>query len=158
MVPTGMEIDQTISMMVGKTIVKASDVKAGAEAILFLMSDGSAYGFHHPQDCCESVCVEDVCGEIADLIGSPLVQAEEATSEDASTTDPFTGQKCEVSYPDSQTWTFYKFATIKGSVTIRWLGESNGYYSEHVDVVAFGKGDGVPRHFLEAAPLMLTAT
>ncbi len=113
------------------------------------MDDGSAYAFHHEQDCCENVWVEDVCGDVADLIGSPLVQAEEVVSKEG---DP------KPEYPDSWTWTFYKFATIKGSVTLRWLGESNGYYSESVSFDAVRAGEAIPPHLLEAAPLMLTGT
>lgn len=150
-----MEIDGTISMMVGKTIVKASDVKKGADTILFLMSDGTAYGFYHDQDDIKYVSIEDVCGDISDLIGSPITQAEEATSKDRKTIDPFTWSECAAKYEDSQTWTFYKFATNRGSVTIRWLGQSNGYYSERVDVAVFKMGEEIPSHFLKSAPLTI---
>ena len=63
-------------------------------------------------------------GAAADLIGSPVTEAESVESR---------GGEPAPAYPDSWTWTFYKLGTAKGFVTLRWLGESNGYYSERVD-------------------------
>lgn len=105
--------------LIGVTVNRISGMTEGSEQILLHLEDGRTATFWHNQDCCESVSVKDVCGDIADLIGSPLVRAEERTS--ASETVDW-----------SQTWTFYEFATVKGSVTVQWLGESNGYYSEDV--------------------------
>lgn len=114
--------------LLGKTL-KAVNVSDDREQMTFETVDGEIYRLWHSQDCCESVQVEDVAGDLADLVGSPLLQAEEAESENNALPKP----GGEDSYAESWTWTFYKLATIKGSVTIRWLGESNGYYSESVD-------------------------
>lgn len=69
--------------------------------------------------------IEDVCGDLNDLIGVPITMAEEVESRE---NPPGITKE----YQDSFTWTFYKLATVKGYVTIRWYGESNGYYSESV--------------------------
>ena len=76
--------------------------------------------YNHELDCCENVFLEDITGDLNDLVGVPLLLAEER-SEDG---------KCEYG---TCLWTFYEFRTVKGSVTVRWFGESNGYYSESVD-------------------------
>lgn len=80
---------------------------------------------YHEQDCCENVTIEDICGDIDFLVGNPLTMAE-----DISNT---MGIPAVDKWVDSCTWTWYKFATVRGYVTIRWYGESNGYYSERVD-------------------------
>ena len=109
----------------GKTLKRAAQI--GEDRIEFETDDGKTFALFHSQDCCESVTVESVTGDLADLVGSPILLAEEAESKD----DP-PGYKHEYE-PESQTWTFYKLRTIKGSVDIRWYGSSNGYYSESVN-------------------------
>lgn len=86
---------------------------------------------YHDQDCCESVYVEDIIGDLQDLVGSPILMAEEVSNIDE--------EKLPKREAESYTWTFYKFATLKGYVTIRWYGESNGYYSESVGFYRIGK-------------------
>lgn len=119
------------SELVGKTLVSVAGAKKDSEEIVFMCSDGTAYKMYHQQDCCESVWVEDVCGNPDTLLGSPLVIAEESCSSDVNPEGLMPPER----YQDSFTWTFYRLASVGGSVTIRWYGESNGYYSESVDFV-----------------------
>ena len=114
--------------IIGKTFTKIEGYK-GANEIHFYADDGSEYLMHHDQGCCESVDVEDICGDLDDLIGSPILHAEESTSKNTSPPEVTIPEE----YPDSFTWTFYRISTIKGSVVIRWYGSSNGYYGEGVD-------------------------
>ncbi len=114
------------SELVGKTLT-AIRRKEGDDKIVFIANDGSEYKQYHYQDCCESVNIEDICGDLTDLIGSPILKAEESTSEENP--EGYKADDCQ----DSFTWTFYNIATVKGHVTIRWYGESNEYHSESVD-------------------------
>ena len=59
--------------------------------------------------------------------------AEEVTHSNEDPAEVQNSPELKEDYRDSFTWTFYKFATVKGYVTIRWYGESNGYYSESVE-------------------------
>ncbi len=115
--------------LVGKTIERLEGLEKGSDAVIFYCTDGSIYAMYHKQDCCENVEIEDVCGDPEDLIGSEIIIAEENSNSDGKPKDE---------YDDSFTWTFYKLATKKGYVDIRWYGTSNGYYSEDV---SFEKGE-----------------
>ena len=116
------------SELIGKTLTAIGGAEVGNDCIIFETTDGDIYKLYHYQDCCESVDIEDINGDPNDLIGLPILLAEEATSEENP--DGYIPE-----YQDSFTWTFYKIATNKGYVVIRWYGESNGYYSESVDFV-----------------------
>lgn len=107
----------------GREIVDVSGLDVGSERVTFSCSDGTRWEMYHSQDCCESVDVQDIAGDPADLIGLVLDAREESGD-----TDPVGYQGSE--WRESFTWTFYVIQTNKGAVTIRWLGESNGYYGE----------------------------
>lgn len=104
----------------GKIVSRVIGAEAGSEYIIVVFEDGKALSFYHEQDCCENVTVNDVIGDFSDFIGQPITSVEERSEEN------------ENDY-GHETWTFYEFTCPKGTVTVRWLGESNGYYSEAVD-------------------------
>ena len=87
-----------------------------------ILTDDGVYAFYHEQSCCESVWLTQVDGINDKLIGSRIVIAEVVTDEK------------DTEYGHI-TWSFYKIGTNKGMIDFRWQGESNGYYSEAVDLV-----------------------
>lgn len=113
--------ERNIGVLVGKTITEIVG-GVGDEEIRFTCSDGTKYRMVYYPDCCASCYIEDIVGDLSDLIGSPIVDAREETNSD---------NPKEQEYPDdSFTWTFYILQSGKGAVTIRWYGSSSGYYSE----------------------------
>jgi hypothetical protein len=106
----------------GKTLSGVEQVRD--EKLIFTLENGEKYKLYHSQECCENVYIESIVGDLGDLVGTPILMADEASNDG--------GEKLG-EYDDSLTWTFYKLATIKGYVDIRWYGTSNGYYSERVD-------------------------
>lgn len=116
----------SIESFIGKVFTDVI-VDEDEATIRFVVDENESYLMYHQQDCCESVYIESIVGDVADLVGEPILLAEEAENGDREENDDF-------AY-DSNTWTFYKLATRKGYVDIRWHGSSNGYYSESVDII-----------------------
>lgn len=104
--------------LIGKTLTAINKTD---ERIEFETDQNETFAMFHNQDCCESVSVEDIAGDLNDLLNGPILYAAESSYSSE--------------HNESSTWTFYNIATIKGHVTIRWYGNSNGYYSESVDFV-----------------------
>lgn len=135
-----------IKDLVGKTL---TEIKNNGDELIFIVDDGTQYKMYHAQDCCESVFIDDINGDLNDLIGTPILLAEEVSNDDfvnafasrfkKQNEDDYFEMDDEGNHkPESYTWTFYKLATIKGYVDIRWYGQSNGFYSESVDFIQVG--------------------
>lgn len=134
-------------------MLSAVEVAENDDEIRFHCKDGRVFRMYHEQNCCEDVSIEEIHGELQDLIGNPILFAEErngggyegygiglvseddADDQGASWRDVAPSGWSPGEYTESFTWTFYRIGTIKGTVTIRWYGSSNGYYSEGVDFI-----------------------
>lgn len=128
--------DQILSEMLGKTFsVKrhSGGSRYDDDSIRFENEEREII-LTHRQDCCESCDLVEVVGDLQDLAGSPILEASRTTSNENPPSNEF-AEEHNLYIDDSFTWTFYRFRTIKGTVTLRWFGTSNGYYSEECDVV-----------------------
>jgi hypothetical protein len=133
-----------IEVLNGQTLLS---IETTHDTMDFYTVDGKHYRMFHYQDCCESVTIDDIVGDLDDLLGMPILEAREATNRGGEDPDLFWREYYSpedyvlnkmAGFPEleeggeSYTWTFYILTTIKGSVTIKWYGSSNGYYSESV--------------------------
>jgi hypothetical protein len=109
---------ETINEFIGKTLTHHM-YDEDSEELFLQFANGDHYKMYHRQDCCEYVWLEDIVGSLENLYGLPIMQAFETSNQE---------------YTDygSETWTFYTLGTFYDSVTLRWCGQSNGYYSEEV--------------------------
>lgn len=117
-----------LNTIIGKTIVELHGIEKESDEVKILFSDGSVLNLYHWQECCENVSLYDfelTVKDIDKLIGGVINDARADSSyasDDGECRD------------DSCTWTFYNINTSKGCINMRWLGQSNGYYGEGVDV------------------------
>lgn len=115
------DIEQLKGMTITAVVYKEDD-----ESLLIHLNTHVLEMIHY-QDCCETVYLADVVGSFEDLIGYPLLEVSE-TIVDTSSEDI------------SSTASYYNFKTLKSSVQLRWVGESNGYYSETVGCYLYSTG------------------
>ena len=105
----------------GAIIIKIEGLEKDSSQIV-ISTDKGVYIMSHDQDCCESVDVDDIIGELKE--GATIYGFNCTTNIDAPS---------KHESDESYTWTFYTIATSKGYCDIKWYGSSNGYYSERVD-------------------------
>ena len=117
------------SDLVGE-VLDAVDIDKEENQILLTTRSGRKFLIYHEQDCCETVAMHWQDGSFDKLIGKPIVEARDFAVD--------TGES-EIDY-DSQTTTTLVFRVDDQTVISRWIGDSNGYYSESVDIAELING------------------
>jgi hypothetical protein len=116
------------SALVGE-VLDAVDIDREKDQILLTTRSGRNFLVYHKQDCCETVAISGQDGSFDKLIGKPIVEARDIT---VDTSEEAAGS--------SQTTTILVFRVDDQTVISRWIGDSNGYYSESVDIAELING------------------
>lgn len=123
----------------GAVIQSIDGLEEGSNEVLIGTTAGILVMFHS-QDCCESVWLSQVDGDVQRHVGASILAIKEkityAGDEDYGEVDEYT---------ESATATFYTLVTTRGYLDFRWQGESNGYYSESVDIAHSDTFDGIEK-------------
>lgn len=116
---------KTFESLKGKLL---TSIEKGEDEIVFSTSSGERYLMSHYQDCCESVTISEIIGEIDNILNLEILEAQEKIGHGEEESKEF-NKKYRY---DSVTLTDFVLKTKKGNLIIKWIGISNGYYSESV--------------------------
>ena len=106
--------------LIGETL-EYVDQDPELNEILLTTKSGRRIMIYHEQDCCERVRIVDTTGNWHDLIGKVIVEADKLSYRLSD-------------WAESATQTILTFRVDDATIISRWIGESNGYYSERVDI------------------------
>lgn len=112
--------------LAGKTL---TTYRYDGENGLFLTFGDETYVMRHDQSCCEKVSLETSANEMDALVGQKIHHAY-VNARQSERLDK------HGNLDGTMTWTFYVLQGGTSCVVLRWVGSSNGYYSEEVDFSA----------------------
>ena len=113
-----------ISHLLGK-MVESITLNDDKTELTIVCKGGYRYLMMHEQDCCESVWLDDLDGELSDWQNVTVLEASESASLADST---------------EMQWTFYRLACNLHSLCLRWCGSTDSVYSMGVTLfVGFAK-------------------
>jgi hypothetical protein len=127
---------RSFDSMLGKvmtTITLIKDASATDDyGLKFVSVDDCRFYFSGDLSYQSSVRIADVYGDLGDLVGHPMLEAKEIIHDEPK----------ELTTNESDTlWTFYRFSTVKGTVIVRFLGETTSpWYGITVEFEECGPG------------------
>ena len=107
------------------------DLNEKKDEILLTTESGRQFRVYHEQDCCEHVRIVGVLGRWNELLNRKVEEVGIDEIEFGSDYD----------YDGTGTETTLTFRVDGKTLINRWIGESNGYYSEKVDFEEIFKGE-----------------
>ena len=69
-----------IEDLLNQTIISVNGFEEGSDEIRITTKEGNTYRMYHDQDCCESVNINEIIGDVNDILDSPILRAEEKTN------------------------------------------------------------------------------